>query len=281
MMDNDERSALDDAFAREEPNSPPPVEDPQHGEDAASQQDLQDSDDDNDLEADSQELEAQEEQASRRPRRTLVGDLQKAREKIKEYEAAQAEARKREADYLNYIQQIQQAQNQPQQQQVQPPDFYEDPEGYARHIQAQNQQQMLDMRVNMSEQMARQYHGHQAVDAAIRDARAAGVAEQFQHAQEPFTALLTWHKRVMALREIGDDPAAWKEQQRQSWQTELLQGFEQWKQDNGHAQPSNGGYRGPGKQRFPGTLASGTAAGRQGGHISEQAMMDDVFTNRR
>jgi hypothetical protein len=43
-------------------------------------------------------------------------------------------------------------------------------------------------------------------------------------------------------------------------------------------QPAPNGFRS--QQRFPGTLADGTAAGTQGRYLSPQAAMDSVFTRK-
>lgn len=105
-----------------------------------------------------------------------------------------------------------------------PPDLFENPQAFAEYIVRQNdakiaamQQQVRAERINMSMEMARSRHGEtfdaaftalRSLDPSIPDNRA--LVQSLTNQPNPGEAVVTWHKRNQALREVGDDPAAYK-----------------------------------------------------------------------
>lgn len=105
-----------------------------------------------------------------------------------------------------------------------PPDLFENPQAFAEYIMkgaaAQVQplsKQMEDLRVNMSMENARVRH-QGAFDAAFQTVTKLDpqspdnreLVRRIYAAPNPGEALVQWHKRTETLREVGDDPAAYK-----------------------------------------------------------------------
>ncbi len=81
---------------------------------------------------------------------------------------------------------------------------------------AASQQQIME---RMSQQFALQSHGAETVQAAYealeasikQDPRAAlGDYQRIMSSQDPWSELVRWHSKDSVLREIGDDPAAYR-----------------------------------------------------------------------
>lgn len=93
------------------------------------------------------------------------------------------------------------------------PDFYENPQAAIQHHMQPVQQQLDTMRLNMSEQMAIQTHGQDAVTAAFQALQAKEDQPAYQaimSARSPYHALVDWHKQQQVAQEIGSDPAAYR-----------------------------------------------------------------------
>lgn len=122
----------------------------------------------------------------------------------------------------------QQAQpNQPgQAEQPKIPDPIDDPQGYTAYLENQVQRRILNERLNLSETMARQSVGDEAVDAALEAYQSAAasnpsLAYQFAQSRNPYGDLLSWHRKQQALSEVGEDPEAYRERIRQELMAEL------------------------------------------------------------
>lgn len=104
-----------------------------------------------------------------------------------------------------------------------PPDLFEDPQGFAKYFQDQTkaeiaavQQQAREDRINFSMELAKSKHGDtfDKAFAALRelpvtpDNRA--VVQRLTSSPNPGQAVVDWHRRNETLREVGDDPAAYK-----------------------------------------------------------------------
>ena len=105
-----------------------------------------------------------------------------------------------------------------------PPDLFEDPKGFAEYMKRANESQVRELaqrldnqRVENSLQVAHARHGDaftaafQAVtklDPNNEDNR--NLVRRMYVAPNPGEALVAWHKRNEALREVGTDPAAYK-----------------------------------------------------------------------
>jgi hypothetical protein len=105
-----------------------------------------------------------------------------------------------------------------------PPDLFENPQAFADYIKSTSQsqvqvlqKQMEDMRLNMSMENARVRHGS-TFDSAFQavqkldptNAENRSLVQRMMATPNPGDALVTWHRRNEALREVGDDPAAYK-----------------------------------------------------------------------
>lgn len=148
-------------------------------------------------------------------------------------EAAQANSRKEldalRAEFDRRLAQLSQAKpaDQPKPAEVKPevpPDLFENPTAFAEYVQkgaaAQVQtlsKQMEDMRVNMSMENAHVRH-KETFDAAFQTVQKLdpknpdnqAIVRRIYASPNPGEALVNWHKRNETLREVGDDPAAYK-----------------------------------------------------------------------
>lgn len=181
------------------------------------------------------------------------------------------EAERRAAEYEGQIKafqtmlQNQQRPQPPPQQQVQPPDPYADPEGYAQFNQRQMHLQFRDQIANMSEAIARRTFGGEIVEKAQKWALEAGVADRFYlHARDPYGELVEAFKRNEAMQRIGPDPDAYEKQLEDRIRAKVLAELK-------------AGNNGQPKPQFPGSLATATASGKQGAMLSPQAAADSVF----
>lgn len=112
------------------------------------------------------------------------------------------------------------------QEQTKPKDFYEDPDGYLRNVQQQQQHAIWNERLNMSEMMAVNKHGDETVTQAAdafkqAAAKNPALVHEFTQQRDPYGFVVQWHKRNAALTEIGEDPAAYKERIRTELMAEL------------------------------------------------------------
>lgn len=104
---------------------------------------------------------------------------------------------------------------QSQAQQQEAPRFAEQPEAYFRAMAAHLANSEANTTAQISERFAREKFGSDLVDEAFAAAEAAGVLDQFRGKADGWGDLAKWHKSQKALREIGDDPAAFRERLRQ------------------------------------------------------------------
>lgn len=208
----------------------------------------------------------------------LVEERKKLRAEREEEMRLRVAAEERAKFYEAQFQQFQrQPQREPVQQQrpVEIPDPIQDPQGYARFLLDHTEQQLINDRVNLSEDIARQTHGDKAVDEALNAAHQVGVAPRFQNHRNPFGALMQWYRQAKTLQEIGPDPDAYKTKLRDSIRTELLAELKAGKlTPNGQAQTP--------PARMPGTLADATGMGSQGAlPVDPQRQLDDIFASGR
>lgn len=134
--------------------------------------------------------------------------------------AALQEVRNENKDLKRMLQEIQQ-QNQPK---VETPDFL-DPEG-ANFMTKQMQQMQFQMEAKLSEQTARIRHGDDAVNAALAAAQEANMVGELGVKPDAWGELVKWHAREKVVKEVGDDPAAYRKRLeaeiRQSIQAEMV-----------------------------------------------------------
>lgn len=93
------------------------------------------------------------------------------------------------------------------------PDVLDDSEGFANRLRSETEQQLLHMRLNMSEEMVRTQMGDAAVDAALAAFEphiGTQLHGEIMQSRNPYKAMMDWHAREQARAEIGDDPASYK-----------------------------------------------------------------------
>lgn len=106
------------------------------------------------------------------------------------------------------------------------PDFYENPDEYMRQREQAQQHAIWNERLNMSELMATNKHGEEAVNAAadafkVAAAQNPALVHEFTQQRDPYGFVMKWHQKNSMLTEIGEDPAAYKERLRQELLAEL------------------------------------------------------------
>lgn len=184
-----------------------------------------------------------------------------------EQRALSAEAALNEA--RRYADQFQRGQHQPQQQQRQveeEPDPFVDPQGYRTFIVNQAHRVALSERLNVSQMMAEDKYGAEKVSKAVDAAIKAGVALHFRdNSKHAYADIVAWHDKQEAFAEIGNDPSAFKANFEKQIREKVMA------EQKGSASP----------QRFPGTLADASASGAQGQVLSDEAIVNDVFSSDR
>lgn len=97
------------------------------------------------------------------------------------------------------------------------PDMYDDPEGYRAHQEQQYRVREQNLRLDMSEELARQAHGDDVVDAAFEALKATNdptISASIMQARSPWGEVVKWHKAHKVQSEIGSDPDGWMKRQR-------------------------------------------------------------------
>lgn len=194
-------------------------------------------------------------------------------EERKRRQAAEAEAR----ELREFKQRIEQERLQ-QQPQYQPPLVTEDAEGWAEHVQQQQAYAVYNQRLDMSEMLARQQFGDDPVEKASEaflEARAQDptLQQKFDSQKHPYSWLLNWHKQHALISEIGNDPEAWRNAERERIRQELLAS----QKPVSVAQQSA-----PSQQPPPPSLASAPVAARPGAapHVGPGQAFDRAIPNR-
>lgn len=108
-----------------------------------------------------------------------------------------------------------------QQNQQPTPSLRDDPEGYMSAFAQQLAARDANLAAEMSERFARTQHGDEVVNEAFEAAEAANALDQFKGKKDAWGDLVKWHKSQKAMKEIGDDPAAYRERLRQELMAEL------------------------------------------------------------
>lgn len=117
--------------------------------------------------------------------------------------------------------QLESLQAQSRQEPQKAPDVLEDQDGYNGYIQQQIQQTTFNARLDISEGIARDTYGDEAVEAAFEAAKATGMARNFVGGKHPWGEMVKWHQKQQKMAEIGDDPDGWRERERQKIRQEL------------------------------------------------------------
>lgn len=133
------------------------------------------------------------------------------------------------------------------------PDMFEQPEAYTQAVMQMMAEREANLVAEMSERFARTQHGSDAVDAAFEAAKAAGTIDQFRGKKDPWGELVAWHKQHQVMSEIGNDPNAWREKERERMRQELIAEIagQQQKQAAGRPAPSLAGQSNLGPRTKP------------------------------
>lgn len=203
------------------------------------------------------------------PLHELKSERTKRQEEARLREEAERRAQQYERDLQELRSQFAQM-RQPQQPQQPPPDWMVEPDRAAAMLQHQVQQQILETKVFLSQETMRALKPDydQAEEAFAKAAHQnPALAQQMFRSPNPAKFAYEQGKRIMAMQRIGDDPDAYEKRIREETRKQVLEELKK-----PPAQP----------QRFPGTLADGTASGSQGAILTDEAVMADVFgSNRR
>lgn len=148
--------------------------------------------------------------------------LRDEREK-RQREQARAEAAERKLQEFQRWREHQEAAR--QQPQIDP---VLEPEKALAHVQQQFQEQLWNERCQISEVMARQAVGEEAVEAAkaafLEEAqRNPALGMEIRNQAHPYDFVVKWHKRQQAMAEIGEDPDAYRARLREEVMRELAQ----------------------------------------------------------
>ena len=104
------------------------------------------------------------------------------------------------------------------------PDVFDDAEGYTKRLQTDIQQTAQTVRLDLSEDLARQTHGDELVDAAMEAFKPhanTALHQQILAARNPYAELVRWHKQQEIAAQIGNDPDAWREAERAKLREEI------------------------------------------------------------
>jgi hypothetical protein len=154
---------------------------------------------------------AQQQQDHRVPLMELLNE----REKRQQYERERDQFRQQFEALQRQV-----AAAQSQQQQPEAPDVFENPQGFAGHLQQQLTQQLRNQEVNFSLRLAHREHKQefeQAYEAAIR-ARQLGdpAVATIYNSSDPGEALMRWHRSNSLLEKTGGNLDAYLEAQLQA-----------------------------------------------------------------
>lgn len=100
----------------------------------------------------------------------------------------------------------------PQPEQPKAPDPLDDPQGYQAYQQQHVANSTLNVKLDLSEDMARTAHGDAVVDEAFQAFQATAdqaTRQAIMAARSPWNEVVKWHKQNQVAQEIGNDPAAY------------------------------------------------------------------------
>jgi len=154
-----------------------------------------------------------------RPRDPETGRFVPIGALLDEREKRQSETRKRE----ELEQQLQRYQQQQPEEEYVP----QDPREIIQLALAEQQRVAFNERLNMSEIMARQAHGDEAVANAQKafieaSARDPNLGQQLQGQVHPYDWVIKWHKQHQLMSEIGQDPEAWRKAEAEKIRQQVL-----------------------------------------------------------
>lgn len=143
------------------------------------------------------------------------------RERAQRAEQERDQERQRREDLERRLQALERQRVEPPKEEA-PPDVWADPEAFIDHRLKTVQQQTSGEHERVSRLLAVEKFGADAVQSALDELgrqMASNPGARFEHqrimaADHPYGELIAWHKRQSVLREIGEDPDAYKAQVR-------------------------------------------------------------------
>jgi hypothetical protein len=125
-----------------------------------------------------------------------------------------------EKRFETLVQTLAPRQPQPQPQQPQEPDIFADPDGFKNHLSQQFEQKLATQRVDFDLRLAETRHPDvfpKAWDAflgAVKTGQNPALYHQVMNSPSQGEAIVEWFKREQTMREIGTDPASFRERLR-------------------------------------------------------------------
>ena len=149
------------------------------------------------------EEETPEEEASEEPEKPKAEEpKEEPEEKTVPLAALQSERREKR-ELAERLERLERQVSQPQQEAPKAPDMFSDPDGFQRYLSQQMASVASNTQLNISEDMAREAHGDEVVEAALAAAKEAGVAGQFSRQRHPWGAMVKWHQQQQQMAEIA------------------------------------------------------------------------------
>ena len=182
------------------------------------------------------EPESEPEKAPQRSESEAYVPSWRLREVAEEKRRAEEEKRRYEQELAELRAWKEQIERERQEAQKQAPDIFEDPDAFLQHKAqelldpVQKAAQVAEERARaVAEYWSRQYaikeFGQETVDkafAALQQAIASGelnrdvVLKQLREAADPFGDIVRWHRKYEFEREVGSDPQAWLQKQKEA-----------------------------------------------------------------
>lgn len=109
--------------------------------------------------------------------------------------------------------------------QTPPPDVLENPQGYTQHIEERIRLNDLNNRLNLTEELAREKYGDDAIAEAqelfMQETKAdPTLAHKLVTERNPYGWLMKWAKGRKFATEMGDDPEAYLAKKKAEWEAE-------------------------------------------------------------
>jgi len=168
-----------------------------------------------------------------------------------------------------------QPQQQPQQADV--PDVFADPQGYTAHINQTVEQRLAQQRLDLDLRLTAATHKEdfpkawEAFMGSVGTGQNAALYHQVMNSSSPGEAIVDWFKREQLVREVGSDPASFRERLRAEILAEL-QG------QSPHAAPPPNGQAAMPHAVMPSNLADARNAGvRHGPAWAGPPPLKDIF----
>lgn len=162
-----------------------------------------------------------------------VAAVQAEREKTRQAKDEAETLRRELAELRGQVSVLTQQRQQPEKpvEKAKPKNFWENPDEFLSERLAPVQQTMQQQRFEMSRMLADEKYGADVVKAAddalgelikANDPSVAAFQAQIASSRHPYADLVAWHEKRKALADIGDDPKAYQERERERIRAEIM-----------------------------------------------------------